>query len=465
MKILYLILIIIPMITTSFNLYAQGMAASMGGLTVVASDGPFDARRNPAILTIQKDYNSFGIAFSSDTYNSAVSHSAGEFDVEIPETPETPMIEFIIRDTVLKNNFSRVSSITGGFAYTRKITENIFAGLAVIEETERSKHTSAFSNTIDIPSFSIYDQIQSTASEERENNSKTTCSLSVGYKVLSFLSIGFQIIGDYSYMLKKSKTREYEGLDHRKNKSSKTCTQSVIPMIGLGAIFKKGMHEAGLMVTSGKYSWQKIEYYDNAQYFNRRDEDPEDWDIRSRKEKKGKYIEGPGIIAGYHSSITSFFGVALEVGIILPLEYTEHNQIVNDSQAIYIDQENTRNMKLAYMVNGGFVVNPVNDFKIAFGAGYRMMLDAETKQKSEYGDAISRGKSKENIKAYFGTIGIENKVLQKSKIVINFTAVQLKFDNKGSSTSISPNMTNDIEMEMDLEGFQLYSAISYIQNF
>ncbi len=447
MKILHLFFLIIPLITISFNLYAQEMAVSMGRLTAVASDGPFDAQRNPAILTIQKDTNSLGIMFSSDVYYSGVSHLSADFQFD-----NSPV------DIMFRHDFSRVYSINGGLAYARKITDDLFAGISVFAESERSRNYMRSSMILGL--YSRYE-----SSDEKEDVSNTLCSLSVGYKISSLLSIGLQVQGDYDYKLVKAKRRIYSGLDRESNRGSKVCTQTATPMIGVGITARTGIHEAGLIATSGKYSWQKIEYYNNAQYFVSGPGMPVDYDIREKKEKKGKYIESPSFIAGYLVKLTSFLVLAVEAGISLPFKHTEHNLIANEDWGYYLDQEISNKMKFRYMINGGLEVNPVNDFRIAAGAGYRLL----SKNKYE-ASAVDSGNGSVNIKledrdeelrAYFGTLGIENSVLSNSRIAFHLDAVIIKVDSRGGSSEQSM----DANMKMDLKGFQLNSGISYIQNF
>ena len=197
------------------------------------------------------------------------------------------------------------------------------------------------------------------------------------------------------------------------------------------------------------------------------------YDMSSSKSKKGKYIEGAGITAGYYRRITSLLGIAFEAGYILPCKYKDNtlsaiDRETNDNNGVtevaiveqYAEQKNSYNKKPVFFFTGGVELNPVNDLTIALGGGYQLVTKDEVEEEviTEYKYEIA--KSKQVISGYIGTLGIIKKIFSNSRIVLYFQMINFKFDSEGTRQD-----GNSMEIDQQFTSTQFHTGIAYTQYF
>lgn len=483
------VFILIIYIATNIDLFAQesnhqqvfetqGIASSMGKLSTVSSDGPFDVLRNPATLTTQKEDNAGVISISREAYsnfNSSADASVGISDktIYLSGYPDPCLTKTTVRDISFSSDMSRELSMNGGIAYSRRITDNLSAGIAANGATETMKNK----NTLDmymhtvitdtITNMDIYtadDQMYSDT-EETEKNQTANLAFAVAYKFLNKYSAGIQTKVQY---FKNEKTSNEESFSRHEAsiKKTKDYNEIISPIIGLGFLYKDNAQEAGLLITSGRYMWERkdneLKYYDTIDPSN-------DYELNNSKLKKGKYIEGPGIIAGYYLQLIPLIGLAAEAGFILPLKYKEHILKDLSEERNYFEAESNVEKKFTFMINGGIKLNPYKDLTVALGGGYRLITNESTR--TEFSITHQKSNDENDIKftGYLGTLGIENKVFAGSKIIISMDMIYFKISYKGKGITEKTYPNDSISMDMEMEqrtgGFFINTGVAYVQYF
>jgi hypothetical protein len=282
---------------------------------------------------------------------------------------------------------------------------------------------------------------------------------SVGYKFLNDFSVGLQTKVEYFNNKKSYEESEYSPYDETSTNSTSEYT-AISPVISLGFLFKDTRQEAGLIITSGKYTWKKTS--DNLKY-NDLNHPQNNYKINNEKAKKGRNVEGVGIIAGYYYQIIPMIGAAAELGCILPVKYNEHSLVNSREQNNYIDAENKIENKFSYMANCGVKINPYKETTIAAGGGYRIISnESAVKEYMDSGNKIQE-KNEMLFTGYLATLGLENRVLDTSKIIISMDLIFLYASGKGRHEESPASM--NMKMEQKISGVFFNTGIAYVQYF
>lgn len=439
------------------ELNTQGVASSMGKITTVASDGPYDVLRNPSIMTTQKQDNGAVVGISRDAFSSFDASVDGDFDFE-----GTGMT---ISGIETEATFKRPLYLNGSIAYSRKITDTLFAGIAA--KYNREEMNTKRGTTITIPASEQIPTGAQMYEAGSENETTDICgvTLSAAYKLLKNISLGIQINVEYEKIERKEENRSYT-FGGEARSTTGTNSETLSPVIALGFLYRDGFQEAGALITSGKYSWQKIEYE-----YSHRDIDNtfKNYELDDAKLKKGKYVESPAIAAGYFIQFNSLIGAAVEAGVMLPLEYKEHSLSVLENERDYVEAEVTVKKKFTYMAKGGIKLDPVKDFTIALGGGYMLVINEENNEKVDAGYLQGRNNTDMKFNGYIGTLGMINKIMENSSIIfsIDMLYLDLDFTGEGKEEKNYPDDESVFKMKMgqDVKGLQINAGLAYMQYF
>ncbi len=437
----------------------QGMASSMGRITTVSTDGPFDVLRNPAILTAQKENNAAAAGISREAYNNFDSSINADVTLLGQNNISLTGISF-------SSDFAREFYMNCGIAYSRRFTDNFSAGIAAsgTAETMKNKNTTRMDVSITTPGYTA-DLRRYSYAEETERNKTAYAAISAGYKFLSNLSAGIQIKAEYQRS-EKSSTEETFAPNESSTVKTKKSDETASPVIGLGLHYRDSLQEAGLLLTSGRYLWERTA---DKTYYHDELDSSNNYDLKNNKLKDPKYTEGPGIIAGYYIQLNPLIGLALEAGCVFPRTYKKHTLMYLSEEKNYYDAETEVENKFAFMVNGGIKLNPYKDITAALGGGYRIISDEATASEIFLSHQTSKEKSDVKFTGYLVTLGLENKILQASKLVISMDLIIVRISSSGMNRTDKsyPNDSSSMEMEMEqkINGLFFNTGIAYVQYF
>ncbi len=463
----YILIFVIAFALSAEDLLAYGRAYNMGRLQTVSTNGPFDVMRNPAVLATQEANNVFGVGIACGTYSSYDTLSSIDTDLNMTELDPSRPIDQISTDGSIDTSFTKTLSLTGAMAYSKKITENLCAGLAVGQLVENEEmdikivQSIIFSGTT-LPTLSPYTYtVNSTRYQKQKNYSSTTnCMPSFGYRISRHNSIGLHINMEYIYKIKEEKSTVYGEevsttnpdppivTEERTDLTKESKSKSISATIGLGYLLKTDDQEIGLLISSGKFSFIKNIYKDKSQ----------DYDISESTPYKGDYVENTGITAGYYRRITSFLGIALEAGYNLPREYKETVFILEEGTDIYEEEEKSVNREHMYKLSGGIEINLSQHMKLGVGGTFYTFQGIEKLEKSS-----SDEESTMKIDIYIGTSGIDHRISENSKLTI-YTEFQY-FENEMKMKSTSKTENYKVEFSNDIKTTQFNLGISFAQFF
>ncbi len=470
MRLLLIIFTSIAIITLSANeLFAYGKAYISGRLQTVSTDGLFDVIRNPAILTTQKEDNSFGVGLLREAFNSYDIMSSIDTDASFPDPIGPIIVDNVYSDQSIDIDISKTLSINGALAYTRKISDNLFMGLAVSEMSEREERNIRFETSAIIngtistnPLVMNISSVNNTIQEVSSN--KTNFYSSFGYKIIKNLSAGLQANFEYIYDKSIEDSENFEVRNTYINNNplptefseyynySEQITKTISATIGLGFLYNTKEQDIGLVVSSGKYSFIKQKY-------NHRSEDMTnytlEYDISDSTPYKGVYVENAGITAGYRRQVTSFFGIALEAGCGLPRKYKETFLKADESREAYYEEEKTIEKKVMYRCNGGFEFNMNKNMTIGIGGVYynfKLEEEVERDNTTEVTDI--------DVDVFIGTFGVDHRITKNSKITISTEFQRFKYDIGMRSSNVIQNYKMELSEKNKVNQFNMGLAFA-----
>jgi hypothetical protein len=382
---------------------ADAGAFSLAGVQTVATDFALDVIRNPALLATQKENNSLGLLFLATPYN------AHYYDND-------SYLTSIIASVRASDQMYRTGSIC--FSYSRKIPGGA-VGFAI--DTQKSyqaeyyryKKTYLSTDTINT-NYAVlkckYDTI-------------SPCFVvSYGSVISGNHSIGMQIKIEYSLTHDDSSyTSAFAtGLDQRHHSIKKI--EGISPEVSAGYVYRDDVSQAGIMLRSGRFNWQKSNiYYTHAgfpssQFFSGSISDP----LRMR------YDKSFSIVAGGYRKMAQYIAVALEGEYQVPASFGEKNLRYDVFTGFYgIKVNSAVNNKGLYCLRGGFEILPSGPATISLGAS----ISTTSQKKSAR--FLQETKTTDE---YAGSLGIDFKL---TNTILVMAGAQISYTNERIHTASS----------------------------
>ena len=383
---------------------ADAGAYSLAGMQTVATDYALDVVRNPALLAAQKENNSLGLLFFTIPFNSHY------YDNDSSMTS-------IIASVRASDQMYRTGSMC--FSYSRKIPGGA-VGFAI--DTQKSfqaeyyryKKTYLSTDTINT-NYAVlkgkYDTI-------------SPCFvISYGRVISGNHSIGMQIKLEYSLTHDDSSYSSLfpAGPDQRHHAEKKI--EGISPEVTAGYMYRDDASQAGIMLRSGRFNWQKSNiYYTHAgfpssQFFSGSISDP----LRMR------YDKSFSIVAGGYRRLAQYIAVALEGEYQVPASFGEINLRYDVFTGFYgIKVNSAVNNKGLYCVRGGFEIMPSGPATI-------ISLGASISTTSQKKSARFLQETK-TTDEYAGSLGIDIKL---TDTVLVMAGAQISYTNERMHTASS----------------------------
>ena len=399
------------LILTAGIVHAKGVATTMGYLSLVGNDGPFDALRSPALLTGNNDNKGIGLALTYriwDTYDTKITLGDPSLSMKFDE-PDTTVFE-------------------GTAAFLMKVSEMMSFGFAFEHEYDKTERK----NTMKISSMPGY--LRTENSEEKSNDSRLNAGL--GLALSKELSLGVKL--NMSIKTEKEDKLATDTAPSTEAESSKITTMT--GSIDLGVLYNMGDTQLGFGINSGNYSRIKK---DNSE-------------LKSAQQVSGSisyytvYTAGPSLSGGIYQRLMPLIAVAAEAGLTLPRSYTSKSLEKSGTvmNQINSDMEN----KMTYQVHLGVEIDVTRELILSFGGMYQTMETEET-EKSASGNKVT------TTEGYIAllTLGADYKITSSQKINLFGSMMKYSIEMK----EVKPG--DSMKVEHDVTGFNI--GLSFVQKF
>lgn len=423
---LFLILALAPV-------FAIGRGLSMGGIGSVVSDGPFDAARNPALLTLQTDEHALGVYAKYLAYN----RTQVAFDAYI--------VGFSPEVDTIKLDKSGMALLV---AYAHRLG-NAVIGVAITDDEEGQFFSSETKTGIEakIPTLGTFN----ISGEEKAEGYNPVLSTSVGFNLSKTSSLGFQLALKYGKRdISSDELTKLNGIDvERMEKEQKLETYSLAA--GVGYLFRSGNSQLGFGFDVGQFTWRDQEYE-----YRFRDLDwtsemtPDDNSIAGSDSywSGPKYTKGMGFIAGGYQRLSSLLAIALEGEFRIGSSYKitsldlysntdtdyEYHEIVKSRTSV-----TSRN---SVFLKGGIEINPFPSMSIMLGGGYIFYLGRSSGVNTE-----AEGVSENNV--YLFTFGAVYEL--RKNVSISVIALVTQLDGESTQRSRDGSSSDEYSLELDSE--------------
>jgi hypothetical protein len=358
----FCIIQLIVLFSFSSSLFALGRGIAMGGMTSVVSDGPFDAAKNPALLTVMKDEQSFGI------YGKYLAYTRTSITFDAYFLGVDPEIDTAKQDR---------STMSGLLAYSLRIGKPVI-GFAIVDGDEGQFYSSSTETEI-TATISGIGTFNTVSKEETELNSPVFHS-SIGYRVSENSSVGLQLM--LKYHGKNIKSKEMTSVDSvdmafvEKDITVRTFSYSV----AAGYLYRDRDTQLGFVFNMGQFSWSNQDFRYRFDDMNIAITEGTPVDNSSKGSdsysSSGKYTKGMSFIAGGYQRLSSLFAISLEGEFtiensfhITSLELYDDSSTDNEIYAI-VESKSSVVGDNSVFVRGGLEINPFTAMSFMFGGGY-----------------------------------------------------------------------------------------------
>ena len=423
----FILIVILP----SSPLEAMGLTQAMGGLLSVIPDGPFDAERNPALLSQQDKIAGAGIRM---TYQlKEYEKSDINFSITSPIIIVTNS-DFLFYDP-------DIFFLQGEAAlYHRR--ENLSWALMVSQSRNTRDEYSIMSIT------ALPGPVNNKGYTEKETlERKSRGSGVIAYTLLPGLSIGAQIQVKYDYERESEITKNYEAtiLTSRKWKEARkdSCDLSFVS----GLYYVSGVNQIGLILSSGDYSFQKKRYSERNSDLTT---PANNYDIEASIGWEGQFTGGTAALIGGGIALTGRIIIAGEAGLLFPFKYAEPVLMVDGPDYIETDVENKAG--IGYIFSSGIKIDATDGVAFACGVLFRRLsIESESgASSSEY-----------SINQFGFRGGIERRISYGGYVALIVSIEYLIFDASMSDQATTMNF----DFQVDRSILLMTAGISYIHLF
>ncbi len=369
---------------------ADASAVSMGQIQTVATDGALDVLRNPSLLTAQQGDNALGVLFLSTAFSDR-RYSYGSA---------------MMSSAVSQPRYKRSKYLTGSLflSYSRR-TSNGTVGIGIDAGNPFQAMSEQYGRTYYGLNTSSY---ASEYLDERCDRTSISPRLIISYGIVvsGNHAIGLQWTLGYGQAREKDNyVQTYAATLVGQHWATKK-TEDINAEMSLGYSFKKDGSQAGLMLRSGRFNWERT-------YLRFGHGDFGKGLVFSGSVKENYYLRydrGLQIMAGGYQKITSYFAVALEGAYEIPFSYNYKDVRYDEVTSFYGMSNNMTIRKSAlYAISAGFEILPSGPVTICLGGNVGTTRERRT-----------NGKIKEtmNSDTYAGSLGVDIRAVDALLIMV-----------------------------------------------
>ena len=384
--------------------HADAAAFSMGQFQTVASDGSLDVLRNPSLLTAQAPNNAIGILFLAAPYtNRRFSYNA------------------TLGSTVSKPDLHETKRMAGSMylSYSGK-TPRGMVGVAIDADNPYQALSRRFQRNY----FGI-----NPSGPSYENMDVNGRSLAVSPRLV--ISYGMVVSGNHSlgfqWALGYTRTREkttfvsmYNAIFNSHHWTTKTMDDISAEMC-LGYSYRTDNSQAGLMVRSGRFNWERTKINFGHGDFSKSI-------LFSGSVSEPFYLaydRGFSILAGGYHKLAPYIAVALEGEYEVPIHYNYKAVRYDETTALYGVSNNITIRKAGlYAIRAGFEILPPGPVTISLGG--------QVSTTREKGKSRSMNESV-NTDTFGGTLGLDIKAIDSMLIMVGSRLVYTHQRTRNSS--------------------------------
>jgi hypothetical protein len=426
-------LIPVLIVLTFSSLFAVGRGHSMGGVSSVVSDGPFDAVRNPALLTLQTDENALGIYAKYLAYDrTQITFDASFHDIN-------PQVDVATQDR---------SGMALLIAYAHRLGNTVL-GFAIVDDDECQIFSSKTKTEIEatIPSLGTYN----ISGEEKTEGYNPHLSASLGFNLSKNSALGFQFSFKYKEkdITSDELTKANGTVVERIEKEQKLTTYAFTAVVGY--LFRDKDSQLGFGFDIGEFTWQDQDYdyhYRDLDYASEMTPIDNSFTGSESYSFGPKYTRGFGFVGGGYQRLSSLFAIALEGEFRIGSSYKVtsldiYSNTENDDEYHEIVKSRTSLVnRNSVFLKGGVEINPYPAISIMFGGGYIFYLGRSRGVNTE-----AEGVSENNI--YLFTCGA---IYQIGKdISISVVAVVTQLDGESKQRAKDESSSEEYSLELDQE--------------
>ena len=440
----FFIIQLIVLFSFSGSLLALGRGIAMGSMTSVVSDGPFDAAKNPALLTLLGSSQSLGIYGKYLAY----SRPLVSFDASFPGfDPELDVAE------------QEKSSMTCLLAYSVRLGKPVL-GFAVIEGDNGQFYTfdSKTKITATISGIGTIDNI----SEEKTEGNNPVLFTSIGIAISEKSSIGFQLSLKYQRENISSKERTSIDLTDMAFVEKDITVTSLSYSAGAGYLYRDRDTQLGFVFNMGQFTWtsQDFRYRFDDLNIALTEGSPVDNSSKGSDSysSSGKYTKGMSFIAGGYQRINSIFSIALEGEFTIEntfkatsLNLYDDTSTDNEVYAI-VESKNNIASNNSVFIRGGVEVNAFQPVTLMAGGGYVLFMG-----RSNALDADVYASSRNVV--YLFTCGAIYRYSER--ISISAVGLIAQFDGEFLQQAQDGSGGYSLEMELEETNVSLFAGIVY----
>ncbi|HOT45943.1 MAG TPA: hypothetical protein PLM53_15210 [Spirochaetota bacterium] len=369
---------------------AYAGAFTMGQFQTIASDGSLDVLRNPSLLTAQVQNNAIGFMFIAPPYtNRRYSYGATlGSTISVPDIHETKRLA----GSLYLAYSGRTPRGTVGVAMD---TDNPYQ--AMYTRHRRNYFGMSYDGTINF-----------------ENMDISGTSLAVSPRLV--VSYGIVVSGSHSlglqWTLGYSRTREKSTVSYMVNAvingyhwATKTM-EDVAAEMSLGYSYRTETSQAGLMVRSGRFNWERTKInFGHNDFFNN-----VFFPGSVSEPFYLAYDRGFSVLAGGYHKLAPFIAVALEGEYEMPIHYN-YKAVRYDETTAMFGLSNNITVRRAglYAVRAGFEILPAGPVTVSMGG--RVSTTRERGRSKNRYESI-------NTDTYGGTLGLDIKAVDSLLIMV-----------------------------------------------
>jgi|GEM_PF-1249121 len=427
------------------SLFALGRGLSMGGVSSVISDGPFDAARNPALLTLQTDENALGIYVKYLAYD----RTQIAFDASFQGI--NPQVDVATQDR---------SGMALLIAYAYRLGDAVL-GFAVADDDEFQVFSSKTKTEIEaeVAPLGTY----KLSGEEKIEGYNPALSASLGFNLSKSSALGFQLSFKYRKKdITSDELTKVNGTSRERFEKEQNLTTYAFTAV-LGYLFRDKDSQLGFGFDIGEFTWQDQEYeyrYHDLDWTS--EMTPKDNSVTGSESYSfgPKYTEGFGFVSGGYQRLSSFLAIAFEgefrIGSsykITSLDIYSNTETDDEYHEIDKSRSSVTN-KNSVFLKGGVEINPYPALSLMLGGGYVFFLG-----RSRGVNTDTEGVAENNL--FLFTCGA---VYQIGKnISISVVAIVTQLDGESEQRARDQSSSDEYSLNLDQEATSalLFAGAAY----
>ncbi len=368
---------------------ADAAAFTMGQFQTVASDGSLDVLRNPSLLTAQVQNNAIGVLF-----------------LAVPYTNRRFSYNATIGSAVSAPGFQEAKRMAGSMylSYSGK-TPHGTVGIAIdadnpYQALSRRFHRNYFGiNTFDLIYENLYVRGKSLTLSPR-------LVISYGLVVSGNHSLGLQWALGYTRTSEKTTFVSMYNVNFTSHHWATKTADGVSAEMCLGYSYRTDNSQAGLMLRSGRFNWERTKINFGHGDFGKSI-------LFSGSISEPFYLaydRGFTFLAGGYHKLASYVAVALEGEYEVPIHYNYKAVRYDETTTLYGYSNNLAIRKSGlYAIRAGFEILPSGPVTISLGG--QVSTTRERGKSSRMHESV-------NTDTYGGSLGLDIKAIDSMLIMM-----------------------------------------------